>query len=73
MTLCWLPHHQRCSSLKCSVAQQGIVTASKIDSKKTDFFNRLTCFRNTESNDSALLEFNNLERNRGEGFWSVFN
>jgi hypothetical protein len=29
--------------LKCSVAQQGMVTASEIASKKTDFFNRLRC------------------------------
>jgi hypothetical protein len=40
-----LSHHRRYSSLQCSVAQQGLVTANKIGSK-TDFFNRLISFRN---------------------------
>jgi hypothetical protein len=34
---------------------------------------RNICFRNTESNDFALLKFNDLERSPGGGFWNVFN
>lgn len=33
---------------------------------------RNICFRNTESNDFALLKFSNLDRNPGGGFWNVF-